>query len=70
MTLSRGIAVATATAALAAGGSAPALAMSMMKHWTKSECASYVKKYDKAMGMKKTDANKTLKEHGCSKKVG
>jgi hypothetical protein len=68
MTLSKRIAVAGATIAVAVAGSAPALATSMT-HWSKAECKAYAKKYDKAMGMKMSNDNKTLKDHGCSEKV-
>jgi len=64
MTLSRRIAVATATLAVAAGGVTPAVASSM-SHWSTSQCKSYAKKYKGAKGSKLKAYNKNLKAHGC-----
>lgn len=68
MTLSTRIAVAAATAAVALGGTVPAVASSK-KHWSKSQCTSYAKKYEKAKGKIEKDANNYLKEHGCKQRV-
>lgn len=68
MTLSSRIAVAAATVAVAVGGVSPAVAGSMT-HWSKSQCKSYYKKWDKAMGSKMTKYNKELKARGCSERI-
>ena len=69
MTLSRRFAVASATIAVAIGGATPALGSSMMTKWSTKQCKAYVKKWDKSMGMARTDYNKTLKEHSCKQRI-
>jgi hypothetical protein len=60
--------IATATAIGFAAMTMPAMATS--KHWTKAQCTSYQKSFDKKYphGTKtqKASGNKTLKSYGCT----
>ncbi|HYB24647.1 MAG TPA: hypothetical protein VED41_12665 [Solirubrobacteraceae bacterium] len=60
-----------ATVIAVCGLSAPALASG--KHWTKKQCESYVKSFDKAhkkpTKSQTSSANKTLKSWGCKQTV-
>lgn len=67
---------ALAATVIAIGGlSAPALASSSKssKHWTKAQCESYVKSFNKAhkkpTKSQTSAANKTLKGYGCKQTV-
>jgi hypothetical protein len=67
------IATAAIATAISLGSvSAPAMA-STSKHWSKSQCASYVKSFAKkhphATASQKSAANKALKAAGCTTTV-
>jgi hypothetical protein len=70
ITTKRLVAVAaTAANALGAGAAPSALASS---HWSKTQCKSYVKAFDKKhdpSSKQKSEANKALKDKGCSQRV-
>jgi hypothetical protein len=67
------IAAAAVAAALGVGTIGVPSAGASMKHWSKSQCKSYVtsfkKSHKKPTSSQKKSANKTLKGHGCSQKV-
>ncbi len=54
------------------GLSAPAMASSS-KHWTKAQCESWVKSFDKKhkkpTKSQASEANKTLKKYGCKETI-
>lgn len=67
MNASKRLIALAASASLALGAAAPAVASTSSTHWSSSACKSYAKKYKGASSSKKKAADKTLKAHGCGK---
>lgn len=69
----RRVATMLATAAVAASAIAVPATASASSHWTKAECQSWIKSFDKkhphATSKQKSEANKSLKGWDCSEKV-